>query len=253
MPEKLKLEAQLLSQAAERTLSAQLDEAEQINIDVQTDIGKIVQGQVDTVALAGQGLVIQEEIRVQEIHLLTDSININPLRAIFGQIQLNAPVNTVARIVITQADINRAFNSGLIRRLSQNLELQLDGQTIGCELKQMQVLLHESKQIECRGQVLIKESDKQHLLEYIAMIKSPVNARNTSFKSFHCIEGGGIALDLIARVMQKFKALLNTNYFEWEEMAFSIKDMSVDNGNLILLVEATVKQIPTFANTFTAE
>src|SRR5690242_10505338 len=99
MPDQRRLEEHILAQAAEKTLSNQLDEVEQINVDVHTDLLKVAQGQVEEITLSGQGLVLQKDIRVQEIKVKTDSIAINPLSAIFGQIELNEPVNAIARIV----------------------------------------------------------------------------------------------------------------------------------------------------------
>src|SRR4028118_367017 len=93
----LRLDEQAISKAAEIGLSSQLDEAEKIDIDIKTDLLKAVQGQVDSVAIAGQGLVIQKDIRVQEMELHTDSIDINPLSALFGQIELNQSVDATAR------------------------------------------------------------------------------------------------------------------------------------------------------------
>ncbi len=93
MSQERKTEENLLFQAAENTLSHQLDQAEKIDVDVQTDLLKIVQGQADTVSLAGEGLEVQE-VRIQEIQVQTDQISINPLSAIFGQIELEQPVNT---------------------------------------------------------------------------------------------------------------------------------------------------------------
>lgn len=78
MHDEPRLEEQALNMAAEIGISTQVDEAEKINVDVQTDLLKVIQGQADSVAIAGKGVVIQEDIRVQEMELQTDSIAINP-------------------------------------------------------------------------------------------------------------------------------------------------------------------------------
>ena len=82
MPEEQRLEEQLLSQSAENIVSDRLDSVEKIDVDVQTDLLKMVQGQVDGVSFAGQGLVMKG-IRVQEIKLQTDSVDINPFKRSF--------------------------------------------------------------------------------------------------------------------------------------------------------------------------
>lgn len=81
MHENQKLEEQALSKAVEIGLSTQLDSSEKLDVDVKTDLSKIVQGEVDEVVVTGQGLVMQKDIRVQEMELHTDTVDINPLNS----------------------------------------------------------------------------------------------------------------------------------------------------------------------------
>jgi hypothetical protein len=62
MPYEPRLEEQALSGAAEITISTQLDEVENIDVDVRTNLLKMIQGQADSVSIAGEGLVMQKDI-----------------------------------------------------------------------------------------------------------------------------------------------------------------------------------------------
>ena len=132
MPDEQRLEEQLLSQGAGKMISNQLDKLEKVDVDVQTDLFKLIQGQVDGVSLSGEGLELQD-IRVQEITLQTDNIAINPLSALFGQIELSQPVNATVRIVLTEEDINRALSSDAILSQMPTYELNVDGEN--CQLE----------------------------------------------------------------------------------------------------------------------
>ena len=222
MPDEHRFEEKLLSQEAEKRISEKLDKVEKIEIDVQTDLLKIVQGQVDGVSVAGQGLVIQKDIRVQEIKLQTDSIAINPFSALFGQIELNEPVNTIVRIILTEVDINRALASDFVRSKMQNFDLDVDGEIVSFEPQQIQVFLPGDGKIECRGRVLLKEKGNTRPLAYTAI------ARPRTHLAF----------------MQKAKELMNIPYLKWEDMVLNIKDIKLEIGSLILLVETQMRQIP---------
>jgi hypothetical protein len=63
-------------------------------------------------------------------------------------------------------------------------------------------------------------------------------------ESFRCTQGEGIRIELITAAMQKVKEILNLPYFEWEDMIFYIRDMQVKKGQLILMLAAHVKQLP---------
>lgn len=243
MPDKPKLD-ELLSQVAESSISNQLDKVEQIDIDVQTNIVKIFQGQVDKISLAGQGLVIQENLRVQEIEVQTDSVAINPLSAIFGEIKLNQPVNAIARIVLTEADINSALTSEMIRGLLQNLELNVDDEIVSFDPQHTQILLPGDGKIEIKGNVLLKETGDPRLLDYSLILIPRQPSQTPMVQSFHCTRGKGISVELIIACMEKVKELIKLPYFEWDDMVFNLKEMEVQKGHLLVVVEAHVRQIP---------
>ncbi len=244
MPDENGFEEKIISQEAEKRISEKLDKVEQIDIDVQTDLLKIVQGQADGVSVTGQGFVIQEGIRVQEIKLQTESIAINPFSAIFGQIELNEPVNAIARIIVTEVDINHALTSDLIRSQMQKLELDVDGEIVSFEPQKIQVFLPGDGKIECRGRVLLEENGNTRPFAYTAIVRPRTNSQPAMLESFNCTEGGGISIELVTALMHKAKELMSLPYFKWEDIAFSIKDIKVEIGSLILLVETKVTQIP---------
>ncbi|MCC5606435.1 DUF2993 domain-containing protein [Nostoc sp. CHAB 5834] len=244
MPDEHRLEEQLLSQEAERRISEKLDEAEKIEIDVQTDLLKIVQGQADGVSVAGKGLVIQEGIRVEEIKLQTESISINPLSALFGQIELNEPVNAIARIILTEVDINRALASDFVRSKIQDFDLDVDGRTVSFEAQKIEIFLPGDGKIECRGKVLLKEKGNTRPFGCTAIVRPPTHSQPAMLESFNCTEGGGISIEVATALMHKAKEFLNVPYFKWEDMVFNIKDIKLETGSLVLLVETQMRQIP---------
>ncbi|BCL39194.1 DUF2993 domain-containing protein [Nostoc sp. MS1] len=244
MSDKQNLEGQLVSQVAERTISNQLEAAEQIDISVETDILKIVQGQADGVTIAGQGLVTKQNLRVQEIQLKTDTLAINPLSVIFGQVQLDKPLNFNARVKLTQADINSALASDFSRKFTQNFDLDVDGEIVNLKLQEIQIFLPGNSRIECQGKVLIHKKGETRPLGFLAKLRPRTSKQTLRLESFHCNEGEGVSLELIVALMQKFKALVNLPYYTWEGINIRIKDMEIQQGSLIIFSEAHVSQIP---------
>ena len=88
---------------------------DKINLDVQTDLLKAVQGHADGVYFEGKGLKLRD-IRLSEIQFKTDNIDINPLKVLFGELELDHPVNAETRIVLKEADINQALKLDLDRK-----------------------------------------------------------------------------------------------------------------------------------------
>jgi hypothetical protein len=244
MSQEPKLEEQALSKAVEIGLSTQLDDAEKINVDVQTDLFKIVQGQADGVSVVGEGLVIQKDIRIQELQLQTTVVDVNPLSVLFGQIELNKPLSAKARIVLNETDINKALASDYIRSKMQNFQLNVNGDIVTLEPRQIQLFLPGEGKIKVNGTIILHENESR-VVSFTALIRPRTQQQPIMLESFSCTEGEGFSLELVVAFMQKIKELVNSPYLELEDMAFNIKKMEVGYGVMTLIADAHIKKLPT--------
>lgn len=245
MQDEPRLEEQALSQAAELGLSSQLDAAEKIDVDVKTDLLKAIQGQVDSVSVTGQGLVMEKDIRVQEMELHVDSVAINPLSALFGQIELSEPTDAAARIVLTEQDINHTLNSEYIRNKMSNLELNVEGKTAVIEPLHMELHLPSDGKMVFNAKTLLHDEIGQtKQIGFTATMLVKTGKQSLLMEGFNCTPDQGVSLELAIAFMNKLKELVNLPYYELEEMALRVKDVEVHKGSLTLLADAHVKQIP---------
>lgn len=246
MPEEPRLEEQALSQAVEMGLSSQMHNVETIAVDVRTNLLKLILGKADSISLAGSGLTMQKDIRVQEMQMHADKVAINPLSAVLGQIELNQPVDTTVRVVLTEEDINRALNSDYIKAKLIPLELCVDGQIVTIEL-QLPLLLHlpGDGKIEFSGAIVLHETGKTRQVGFTAGFLSRTHEYPVRLEEFRCTPGvGGISLQLTLAIMHKLTEIVNLPYFDLEGMAVRIQELSVQKASLTLIAEAHVYQLP---------
>ena len=244
MPDEPRLEEQALSQAAEMTIGAQLAEVDSIDVAVRTDVLKMVQGKVDSVSIEAQGVLMQKDIRVQEMEVHTDSIAIDLLRAVFGEITLDQPVEATARLVLTEQDINHALNSDYIRSKLSNLELNVDGQIVTLEPQGLIVHLPDRDRMGVSGTLCLHEMGKTRLVSFTGVMRLSEIKQPLLLEAFQCTQGEGISLDLAIALLNKFRELLALPYFELQGVALRLKDLEVQHGSLILYTEAYVRQMP---------
>ena len=244
MSDSPRLDEQAIALAAQAGLSSQLDSAEKINVDVRTDLLKAVQGQADSINVSGQGLVLQEDIRVQEMELHLDKVAIDPLSALFGQIELTHPVNAIAKFVLTQEDLNRTLSSDYVKNQMQTLELDVDGQIVTMAMQQVELLLPSEGKIEVNGSALLTEMGKTREIGFNAVIRPRTQKQPVLVDSFKCNDGQSISLDLAVALLEKMKQLTQLPFIELEKMALRIKELEVNPGKLTLYTEAHVREIP---------
>jgi hypothetical protein len=130
MPDEKRLDEQAISKVAETLLSSQINEAQKLEVDIRTDPLKMVGGTIDSVAIAGKNLVTQQDLSVQEIELHTDSVDLNLFNLLFGKIELNQPINTTGKFVVTEADLNQNLKLDFLLSKITAFKLNVDGEAV---------------------------------------------------------------------------------------------------------------------------
>ena len=244
MSDSPRLDEQAIAQAAQLGLSSQLDSAEKLDIDIRTDLLKVIQGQADAVSISGQGLVLQADIRVQEMELHLDKVAIDPISALFGQIELTHPVDAIAKFVVTQEDLNHTLSSDYVKNQMPKLELDVDGQIVTMAMQQIELLLPSEGKIAVNGSALLTEMGTTRLLRFNAVIRLCTGDMPILIESFLCQDGQNISLELAVALLEKIKQLTQLPFIELEKMAIRIKNLEVHLGKLTLYTEAHVNEIP---------
>ncbi|MCA1990461.1 MAG: DUF2993 domain-containing protein [Coleofasciculus sp. S288] len=244
MSDEPRLDEQALSEAAEMALSRQLDEVENIDVDLRTNLLKLVQGQADSVSIVGQGLVVQKDIRLEEVELHAPSIAVNLLSVILGEIELNQPVDATVRLVLTEQDINQALQSDYIRSKWQGVELKVDSQSVTLEPQQLEVQLPGGGRIGLRGTVLLHERGKTQRIGFTAVIRPRLHWQSLLLEAFQCTEGEGVSLELAIAALNQVKELINLPHFDLEGIALYLKELEVQKGRLTVYAKAYIQQFP---------
>lgn len=248
MAESPGLGEQALNKAAEVGLSSQLDEVENLDVDIKTDPLKLVQGQVDSVSIEGEGLVMQKDLRVEEMDMQVKNVAINPLSVAFGKIELTKPTVGSARVVLNQADINRAFNSDYVRSQLQNQRIQVNGQTTTINPQQVDFRLPGEGKVALNANIVLVETGETHQVAFEAVPRVGANGKTVSLENVEYGQGEEISPELTKALVDQTSELLNLSNFDLEGMTLQVNSLKVEPGKLILQAQAYVEQIPTAEN-----
>lgn len=235
---------QALSKAAEIGLSSQLDEVEDLKVDIRTDPGKLIQGELERVEIEGKGLVMQKDLRTEKLVVKTNSIAINPLKAAFGEIELKYPTTASADIVLTEQNIERAFNSEYIRDKLQNLKITIDGQPMRVNTRQVQFCLPDDEHIALTAEIFSEQLGGTKEVAFTAVPRLRNNGYCVSLEDVEYPEGEEQTPELTTALLESASELLDLRNFELEGMSLRVKGLEVQNGKLILQAEAHIKEFP---------
>ncbi len=217
---------------------------DKLNFDVQTDLLKAIQGKADSVSFEGKGLSLQD-IRLSEFQIKTDDIDINPLKVIFGEVELNQPINAETRIVLKEADINQALELDLVRNLLHEfLTFPTEKRIVSIYPKNIQFRLPEDSKIIVEGEIMLDSDTENKPVSFKADVGLESLKNPIVLNEFRCNTPEGIPLEIIVALIDKIHKLRQSPYFEFKDAALRINTLEVQQGSIILLAQAHLQQIP---------
>ncbi|MEM9927127.1 MAG: DUF2993 domain-containing protein [Cyanobacteria bacterium P01_D01_bin.50] len=216
----------------------------ELNLDVQTDLLKAIQGYADGVSFKGKGLKLQD-ISLSEIQLQTDDIDINAFKLLFGEVELNHPVNAETRIVLKEDDINQALKIDLVRNLLYDyLTFKTEKSIVSMYPKYIQIRLPGNSKIEIDGEIVLNSGQQKQPLDLQANICFKSLSQPIMLESLKCNVSPGINLMLISALIEKINKLRKSPDFKLKDAALRINHIQVQHGSIILQCQATLQQIP---------
>ncbi len=234
---------QAISKIAEVGLSSQLDAVETLDVAITTDPGKFVSGTVDAVSVHGEGMVMKKDLRVEEMKLETTRIAINPLSAAFGKIELTHPTDAETHIVLTEADINRAFNSDFVRSKMQNLQVMVDGKPVTVDTKKMGFGLPGDGKVLLSTSVVLEESETKQV-SFTAVPRINQDGQSVVLENVEYENGQALSPELTDAMLQQANELLDLRNFELGKMSLHLKTLDAQAGKLILKAIAHIEEFP---------
>lgn len=233
-----------INKVAEIGIKSQLDEVENVEVDIETDPFKALSGDVDSVSIKGEGMVMQQDLRIEEMHLNTGSVSINPWSVAFGKIELEHPTEAEASVVLTEEDINRAFNSDFIRDKMQNLNVHVNGEFMTVNTQRIEFGLPGDGKIFLGTEVLLQKTQERKRVAFTAIPTVRDAGQQIILEDLEYIEGQDLSPDLIEALLNEVRSLLDLRNFELEGMTLRLKKLDVQKGKFVLQSEAYVEQFP---------
>ena len=245
MPENAGLGEQALNKAAEVGMSSQLDEVEDLHIDIKTNPLQAIQGEVESVDIDGDGLVMQKDLRMEELDIHIDNLAINPMSAAFGKIELTKPAEGSTRVVLLEEDINRAFNSEYVQQQLQSQKININGEPTSIVPQKVDFRLPGDGKVQLNATVLLKETGETNQVAFSAVPRVSAGGKTVTLENVEYGDNQENSSELTEALINQTSELLNLSNFDLEGMDLTVKSLQVEAGKLIMSAQVHVEQIPT--------
>jgi len=238
------LDDQAISKVAELGIRSQLDEVENLNVEIDIDPLKVIAGALNSVSIAGAGMVMQQDLRIESMEFNTGSVAINPMSLAFGKIELTHPTEAEAIVTLTEADINRAFSSDFVRGKMQSLQVQIDGESAIVDLHKINFGLPGQGKVLLSTEVTLQNSQERKPVAFTAVPKVSPDGKQVVLENIEYVDNQELSPELTEAMLNQARELLNLGNFELGDMSLQLKRLAALKGKLILESEAIVNQFP---------
>jgi hypothetical protein len=235
---------QTLNRIAEMAIASQLDEVDELKVWVKTDLELLSQGRLASLHIDGQGLVMQRDLRLQRMQIQIDDIAVSPWKALRGNIQLLEPTTGEARIVLLEGDINRAFNSSLLRPQMQRLSFQVEGESVTLTVQQVTCQLRDEA-IAINAQVQLHAQNQVVPVAFTTVPTLTDGGKAIALTDVTYREGKELSPELTAALIAEASDILDLRNFEVDGIALQLQQLHIEPHRLILEAIAHVTQFPT--------
>ena len=233
---------QAISKIAEVGIASQLDEVGSLEVSVQTDPLKVISGAVDSVTIAGEGLVMKDDLRVEKMQLNTGSIAINPLSAALGKIELTQSTDADLQVILTEEDLNRAFNSEFIREKIQDFTLTIDGQPQTVTTQTVTLSLPGEGKIAIAAELRSLDTGGIQKLAFTTVPQLADQGARIQLQQIEFVEGN--SPEISAALLEQAQELLDLRNFALEGMTLRLTVLEVLPGKMKFRAEAAIDQFP---------
>jgi len=232
-----------VSKAAEIGLESQLDEADNLDVNIRTEATDLMQGDVESVSVKGDGLVMQKELRADKLQIETNSISIDPLKAAMGDIELKSSTDARMLVVLKEEDVQRAFNSEYVKDKLQKLDINYKGKTEKLDIDQVNFTLPEKDKVKLDAKLKIAGE----AVEKVSFTAAPkVNSAGNSIKleSVEYDRDSEYNQDVASAIIESAEEILDLRNFELDEMSLQVRKLNVSTGKLTIEADAVIKDFP---------
>jgi hypothetical protein len=242
--EKAGLGEQALNKIAEMALASQLEEAERLEVHVKTDPSKLARGEVDSITIDGDGLLMQQNLGVAELQLHINRVTVKPLSALFGKIELTHPSEGTARIVINDHNLTRAFNSESFRERLHQMQVFVEDKRVAIHAQQVKCRLLADGKLAFNSELILGKTGEAQALAFTATPSIGADGQGIVLQDVHYVEGKELPPEVTAALVAQVSEVLSLRNIELEGMTLRIQQLDVAAGKLTLQAAAYIEQFP---------
>ena len=216
-------------------ISRQLKQANGMEAQIKTDLNKLAQGQLDSIAITIYGVLLASQVEAESLRLQIGQVTVKPLSALRGKIKLVHPSTGTLHLVINQEKLTIALNSdSLLERLRSH-------QGVGSNLTIASTLADGVLTVSANPP---EGSTNAPLVLLVATPEISPDGKAIRLQQVRSLEAQALPSELTQALLTHMDERLNLSDFERQGVLLQIQQLNVSAGKLSLHAVVQIEQFP---------
>ncbi|MBE9010291.1 DUF2993 domain-containing protein [Pseudanabaenaceae cyanobacterium LEGE 13415] len=244
MSEPSRSEENIFSEFAKVVLGSQFDDFRKLAVSAQTNLLKLIQGEVEDISFQGRNLV-KDDLQIKEIEIQTDQISVDPLSILLGKIRLNESIDSHIHLVLTEDNLNQNMNSEYVLGFLKPIDLNVEGEINSLELQPpFAIKLLDGNKMRFTGNVTIRSTKDTQKLAFTSVVSPRTPTQPIRMETFCCTPDDGQSIPFMIALLQWMNSLVSQPFVEFGGIAFQVTNFVIQNKELVTDIEIHATQIP---------
>lgn len=233
-----------INKIATMVFANQIKGADKLNVKVKTNPNSLSKGELESLAIDGEGLITQKDLRMHQMTITLNKIAVSPFKALMGDVQLTQPSEGSACIVLNQSDIETALNLDNLNQQLQQYDIHLDDQLITVNFTKVDCRILGDGRIIVKARFKVIETDK---IESICLIITPRICKISNgilLDDVEFTQGKELSPILLNAILVEATKIFNLQNFKMDGISLDVYQFEIEEGKLNLLAAAGITHLP---------
>ena len=235
---------QAINKVAEAGIKTQLDNTEKLDVNIRTSPLDLMQGEIESVSVKGEGLVMKKELRAEKLQIETNAISINSIKAAMGNIELTKPTDARMLVVLKEADLQNAFNCEYVKNKLQNLEIDYEGEKANIRMEQIKFMLPDTGKVQLEANIHLIDKNIDEKISFTAIPEINNEGNCIQLKSIQYLQDAKFNREVAKAIIDSAEEILDLQNFEIDTMSFRVRKLDVNLGKLTIEADAEITDFP---------
>jgi hypothetical protein len=187
---------------------------------------------------------MQEDLKMERLKITTNSIAVNPLKALTGKLELSKPTEGQARIVLNETDVNHAFTSEVFQSKMQDFHVNIEGEEIIVDTQEVSCSFLRGDRVKINAKILLKPKGEIRNFAFSTAMRITEDRRGVLLENVRYEEGTELSPKLTTALIDEAREILHLSNFEMEGISLLLESLEVEEGKLALQATAKMTQLP---------